>query len=187
MMTSANESGSVEPPVTTRFRWTAYELSQAYRYHFRHRCRPVFRFGLHFLFAVIFLGGILMLMTSGPAGKAPLPLSIGFLIVGIYWFAIWPFERRWMIRRQFSKRPDQDMEVEWQVADDKIVTQSALGHSEIGWQAFTKMLRTPTGVMVYTTDQIFNWLPRRGFASGADFERCVALAKSKIQRTYDVA
>jgi hypothetical protein len=40
-----------------------------------------------------------------------MPVSSAFLGVGIYWFARRPFERRWMVRRRFRKRPDRDMEV----------------------------------------------------------------------------
>ena len=92
-----------------------------------------------------------------------------------------------MIRWQFSKRPDRDLELEWQIAADKIRTRSDLGQSEFGWPTFAKMVRTPSGIMFYPTDQIFHWLPRRGFASDADFDRVVELARSKIQRHYDVA
>jgi len=127
-----------------------------------------------------------MLATSGPGGKAPLPVSIGFLAVGIYWFAIRPFERRWMIRRQFSKRPDRDMEVEWLCDPDKIRAQSAFGHSELGWQAFAKLVQTPVGVMLYSNDQVYHWLPRGGFTSEAEFARFVQLAKSKVHRHYDL-
>jgi len=128
-----------------------------------------------------------MLVTSGPSGRAPLPVAVGFLLVGIYWFAVRPFERRWWTRRQFSKRPDRDIEVEWQVASDKIFARTALAQTEITWQAFTKMVRTPTGVMLYPNDQMYHWLPRHGFASDAEFERFVEIAKSRIQRHYDVA
>ena len=177
---------TMEQPVIIRFRWTDDDLFQAYRYHFRHICRPAFRIGLHFLFAVILIGGVLMLVSSGPAGKAPLPVSLSFLFAGIYWFVVRLFERRWVIRRQFSKRPDRDIEIEWQVTADKIRTQSTLGHSEFVWQAFTKMLRTPSGVLLYPVDQIYHWLPRRGFTSDAEFDRFVELARGKIQRYYDV-
>ena len=146
----------MEQPITIRFRWTADGLPQAYRYHFRHTCRPVFRFGLNFIFAFSVLCGVLLLTVSGPDGKAPLPISLGCLVVGIYWFAIRPFERRWKIRRQFRKRPDQDIEVEWQVDSDKLFTRSALGHSEVLWQSFAKVERTPEGVLLYPNDQIFH-------------------------------
>jgi YcxB-like protein len=177
----------MEQTVTIRFRWTADELLRAHCYHFRHMCRPVFRFGLHLLFAVILLGGVMMLFTSGPSGKAPLPVTIGFLIVGSYWFAVRPFEHRWWTRRQFNKRADRDLEIEWQVGSDKILARSALAQSEITWQAFTKMVRTPGGVMLYPNDQMYHWLPRHGFVSDAEFERFVELAKSRIERYYDVA
>ena len=81
----------MEQPVIIRFRWTDDDLFQAYRYHFRHICRPAFRIGLHFLFAVLLIGGVLMLVSSGPGGKAPLPVSLSFLFAGIYWFVVRPF------------------------------------------------------------------------------------------------
>jgi hypothetical protein len=177
-----DHSTCMEQPIVIRFRWTADELLRAYGYHFRHTCRPVFRFALHFIFALMILAGYGLIRK----GDATIALGIAFLAGGIYWFVFRRFERRWMVRRQFRKRPDRDIELEWQIADDKIRTQSSLGQSEFGWQTFAKMVRTPTGVMLYPIDQMFHWLPRAGFASDADFERCLALAKSKIERHYDV-
>src|SRR6267143_521961 len=97
----------MEQTVAIRFRWTADELLRAYRYHFRHTCRPVFRFGLHFLFGVVLLGGVLIGTTSGSDDKARMAISSGFFVVGIYWFAIRPFERRWMIRRSNGRIANQ--------------------------------------------------------------------------------
>ncbi len=96
----------MEQPVTIRFRWTADELLQGYRYHFRHTCRPVFRFGLNAIFVFGVVAGVLMLTVPGADDKARLTLSIGCLIAGIYWFVVRPFERRWIVRRRFRKRPD---------------------------------------------------------------------------------
>ena len=174
----------MEKPIVIHFRLTADDWIQAYRYHFRHICRPVFRFALHFIFALMLVAGGLGIRDR--IGLS-VPVSLGFLIGGVYWLAVRPFERRRMIRRQLSERPDRDMELEWRITDDKICTQSGLGHSELIWQAFTKMVRTPSGVMFYPTDQFFHWLPRRGFASDSEFERLVELARSKIQRHFDVA
>ncbi len=92
-----------------------------------------------------------------------------------------------MVRRQFRKRPDRDVELEWQIAPDRIRIHSSLGQSELSWQAFAKVVRTPGGLMFYPIDQMFHWLPRAGFASDAEFERCVELARTKIERHYDVA
>jgi hypothetical protein len=177
----------MEQPVAVRFRWTADELLQAYRYHFRHICRPVFRFGLHFIFALFLFCGVVTLTALRPDDKSPLLVSIGFLVVGIYWFAIRPFDRRWTVRRRFSKRPDRDIEIEWQAFSDKVLIHSALAQSEASWQAFAKMVRTPSGFLLYPNDQMFHWLPRHGFASDTEFDRFDELTKGKIRRRYIVA
>jgi hypothetical protein len=49
------------------------------------------------------------------------------------------------------------------------------------------MVRTPSGILLYPVNSIFHWLPRSGFASDAEFERCIELARSKIQMHYHVA
>ena len=172
----------MDSPIVIRFRWTADELSQAQRYHFRQACRPVLRFALHFIFALMILAGYGWI-SSGKSW----PIGIGFIVAGIYWFAIRPFDRRWTARRQFANRPDKDLEVEWQVSPDKISTRSSLSQSEISWQLFAKMVCTPRGILLYPNERIFHWLPRGGFTSDSDFQKVVELGKSKIRRHYDVA
>jgi hypothetical protein len=172
----------MEQPIVIRFRWTADELLRAQGYHFRHICRPVFRFALHFIFALMILAGYGLIHTGGAAT----PFGVVLIFAGVYWFALRRFERRWTVRRQFRNRPDRDIELEWQIAPDKIRTMSSLGQSELSWQIFAKMVRTPAGVMLYPIDQIFHWLPRSGFASDSEFERCVDLARTKIGRYHEV-
>ena len=174
----------MEQTVTIRYRWTFDELLQAYRYHFRHTCRPVFRFGLHFIFALMLLAGIIGLIRgSGRSSAVPIAL----VIVGIYWFTLRSLERRWMLRRQFTKQPAKDIDIEWQFAPEKLAAKSGLGHGEYQWHAFTKIVRTPTGLMLYSTDQIYHWLPRHAFSSAGDYEAVVELAQGKIPRFYEVA
>jgi hypothetical protein len=168
----------MEQPVTIRFRWTVNDLLRAHRYHFRHSCRLVFRFGLHLIFALVILGGY-GLYQSGKSFA-----GIAFAFGGVYWFTLRPFERRWMLRRQLNKNPARDIEFEWQVDSDKIFARSSLAQAEFSWQAFSKMVSTPAGVLLYPNDQIYHWLPRHGFASDPEFKRFVELAKSKIHRQY---
>ncbi len=87
-----------------------------------------------------------------------------------------------MVSRQFVKRPDKDMEIEWEIAPDKLVVRSPIGNSDLSWKAFVKIVRTPSGLMLYSLEGLFHYLPRRGFASDADFEQVAELAKSKLQR-----
>lgn len=174
----------MEQPVTIKYRWTAEELIRAHGYHFRHSCRPVFRFGLHFIFALMLLAGVFVLAKDGiKRGLVP----VAFVVVGTYWFTLRSFERRWLLRRQFAKRPDKDTEIEWQITPDKVFIKSGLGSGECEWRAFAKMVRAPDGLMFYPNEQIFHWLPRSAFASAGDFDKVIELAKSKVQRTYEVS
>lgn len=172
----------MEQSVTIRYRWTLDDLVRSYHYHFRHTCRPVFRFGLHFIFALILLAGIIGL-TRGSGRYVP----IAFIVVGIYWFTLRSLEIRWRLRREFTKQPAKDIEVEWQFAPERIAVKSRLGHGECQWEAYAKIVRTPTGLMLYSTDQIYHWLPRHAFSSAADYDAVVELAKGKISRFYEVA
>lgn len=172
-------SSPMDAPIVSRFRWTADELLQAQDWHFRHQCRPAFRFGYHCLFALMILAGCGLLRSSSSVG-----LGIGFILGGVYWFALRRMTRRWIVRRQFRSRPDRDVEIEWQITPDKIRTQHKFGGSEFDWDIFAKVVLTPDGVLFYPTNQIFHWLPRTGFADDSEFERCVELAKTKVERHY---
>lgn len=171
----------MDQPVIVKYRWTDEELIQSYRYHFRHLCRPAFRLGLNLIFAFNVLAGCILI----PPGRSPF-LGIVLLVSGLYWFAILPFERPWTIRRRFAKRPDKNLELEWQITPERLAVRSTAHSSDFTWQLIAKVVRTPLGILLYPNDQIFHWLPRHGFASDAEFERLAEIAKSKVQRFYDV-
>ena len=174
---------SMEQPVIIKFKWTLEDMLEGYRYHFRHVCRPLFRFLLHFIFALILLGGLIAFFKGA---KDSLIVSLGFIFVGVYWFVFRRFERRWIIRRQFAKRPDQNREVEWEIGAEKLAVRSSVGHSEFGWEALIKVVRTPSSILLYSLEQYYHLLPRRGFASDAEFERLWEIAQSKVKRHYVV-
>jgi hypothetical protein len=172
----------MEPPIVIRFRWTVDELLRADDYQFRHICRPLIRFATHFIIAMVMLVGC-GLALSGVSSFA----GVSLIGVAMYWFVLRRYVRHWIVRRQFRKRPDRDAIVEWQITADTIRMQNCLGTAELSWQAFTKMVRTPSGVMLYQIDQIFHWLPRTGFANDSAFASFIELARSKIERQYEVA
>jgi hypothetical protein len=120
------------------------------------------------------------------SGKS-MVVGIGFIVAGVYWFALRPFDRRWTVRRQFAKRPDKDLELEWQVTSDRLAVRSTAHSADITWQLIGKVVQTPPGILVYPTDQIFHWLPRHGFGGDSEFERMAEIAKSRVQRFYYVA
>jgi hypothetical protein len=178
--------------ITVRYRWSVDDLIQAYRYHFRHICRPVVRLGLHFIFALLLLGGVLALFDyygiihypKRPEGS-PL-LAVGFVAVGLYWFIFRRFDFRRTMRRRYAKRPDRDSEIEWEIAPEKVSVRSCIAYSETSWEGFVKAVLAPSALMLYHLDNLFYYLPRRGFASHSEFEQAVALAKSKVPEFYRV-
>ncbi len=179
-------SHSMEPTITIRYRLTEAEFRQAHRYHVSHTwCRPVFRLILHSGFALLIFNGCVLLFRGNQIAT-----GISEIIAGISWFAILPAERRraadWMAHKQFAQIADQDIKIEWLVSPTKLVNRSGLGHGDYVWQTFTKAVRTPAGLMLYQTDQIYHWLPQHAFAGYADYEQVVELAKNKVHKFYNV-
>ena len=158
--------------IPIRYRWTADELLNGYRWHFRHRVRPFFRWAFWLLAAVCIIVGTLQLWQS----HSPFPGGV-LLFVGIYVPIMFLVIRPWRIRRQFAKRPDCNAEIEWRVSADSIDARGAHGTSDFTWPALAKVVRTPAGFLFYPTEQIFHWLPRHGFASDTDFDRLSQLAQ----------
>jgi len=166
-------------PVIVKYQWTLAELLQANRYNFYHTCRPAFRFFRYVMFTLMILAGLASLFMS----EFHL-VSIGLFIVGVYWLIIRPFTQPWIIRKQFDKRLDKDIEIEWQLSPGKIQTRSKLGSSEFGWSSLIKFVHTPEGLLLYATEQIYHWLPRHGFANDVDYNRAILYAKAKIRESH---
>ncbi len=170
--------------VVVKYRWTVDELLEAHCYHSRHICRPVFWFALYLIGGLIVVAGIAALATDLADSFL---FSTAALFIGVCYFFARPYMWRWWRGRQFAKRPDRDIQIEWEISPDKICATTDLGHSEVSWQTFLKYLVTPNGILLYPNEQIFHWLPRHGFASDADFQTVVEFAQSKIERRYQVA
>ena len=153
----------MEQPVTVKFCWSADNLYQGYRYSLRQHWRPMFRVAFSTAIYIVAVLGI----AAGIVAYSQGDFSAGFIIcplLGLFWLLRLRM-LRWLVRRQFAKRPDRDMEIEWEIGPDKLLVRSPIVRSEISWKAFVKVVRTPLGIMFYPINQVFHYLPRRGFAS----------------------
>ena len=162
--------------ITVQYRWTIEEIREASKWHFRLRVRRPFRFLLWLLMSLFFLTGGLEIWKNGPSLNGFLLLSIGLYVVAMLWIV-----RPWLIRRRFLKRPDQNVEIDWNIAPEKIRILTPLGSSELSWNVFVKVAQTPTGFLFYSLPQIFHWLPRCGFTMPEDFDRLAELAQAKVK------
>jgi len=168
-------------PIVINFKWIADDLLTARKWNFRHACRPAFRWAIHVVVALIMAVSVFSLVKVGPS-----PIPIGFIAAGIYLYAIRPFEVRWFTRRQFAKRPDNNCDVQWTVTPERICTLTTLGSSEFQWAAITKVIRTPDGFLFYPNNQIFHFLPLRGFRDDADFQRLAELASQHVPKHFEL-
>lgn len=157
--------------VTIHYRWNADEGLNGYRWHFRQR--PLRQRVTPWVIIIgSMLCGVVYLVRSEFRTALP-PLLFGSILYVLY-FIMHPRT----LRRQLLKRPDQDSDVEWQVASDGIRTRNDHGTSEFKWSGISKVVQTPMGFLFYSNAQIFHWVPRHGFADDADFQRVSDLAQS---------
>jgi hypothetical protein len=109
------------------------------------------------------------------------------VVIGLFLLFIHLVVDPWLIRRQFGKRPDQDIELEWRFLPDLIRTESALGKSETKWDAYQEIVQTPDGLLFYANRQVFLWLPRHALATDDDFTRLVCLVEQKAKKFIQVS
>lgn len=172
----------MEQPITVKFRWTAEDLYQGSLDHRRQLWRPIFR-----VISNILVYSVLIVVAIGTyfayrhkEYSAALGIGLFVVLLGLLWLCRFMIFH-WTIQRRFRKRPDQNIEIEWEFAQDKILERSSLGNSELRWEGFVKVVRAPTGIMFYPLENMFHYLPRRGFANDAAFEQLVELTRKKVR------
>lgn len=168
-----------------RYNWTLEEFLRGYHYYYRFACRPLFRFCFHFIFGMMMVGGVWGIYNAVRDDRSSLAICWVFTFVGVCWFAIRPFWHCWSLRRKFARHPDKDVEIEWQVADDRL-SRWAQGHLVFSWEMFRMAVRAPVGLLLYFPNGSFYWLPRHGFTSDAEFERFITFLKGKLHGFYNV-
>lgn len=166
--------------VVARYRWTLDELQNAYRNHYRYSSSDSVRFAMIIICAIGLIGSSVLFATqSVPDHLAIVPILF-VILLAIAWFGRGLTVSRYSARSQFRRRPDQDMDFEWRFGPEEIRTQSKLGEGRSSWLAFIKVVTTPEGLLIYSLEQFWHWLPRHAFLSDAEFERVIVWAEQKV-------
>ena len=116
---------------------------------------------------VAFLSSLLL----SPATKPPWPLLI-LVAVCVYALASDRINA-WLWGRRFEKRPDADIEIEWEFSKEEIKTASTLGAATFQWKGFAKAVEASDGFLFYPFERLFHWIPFSAFAS----PECVAVVR----------
>jgi len=72
----------MQDAIHTAYKWSADDLILAYRWHFRHTCRPAFLFGLHLIFTLMLFAGCLTLLRGSESFSVT---GWAFTIVGVFY------------------------------------------------------------------------------------------------------
>ena len=83
----------------------------------------------------------------------------------------------WNSSRGFSKRPDANVQVEWEFSREKIRSRTELGEATIDWKSFLRVVESKEGFLFYPLKNFFHWLPFSAFDS-AD---CIARVREFVK------
>ena len=166
-------TGSTE--VHARYQFTTEEFIRGNRWVLRSKARPWLRvaaFVAEFILVVVGVGYIVHAPTRF--------LGYFLLVVGAIGLAM-PLLQRWMLTRAIRKDPEKDKWIEWHIDDQGArVIVGDIERTSVTWPAYTQVLVTPEGFLLYRGTLRLSWLPFRAFASKTDRERVQALIEEHI-------
>jgi len=108
-------------------------------------------------------------------------VALGLFLLSIPWFT-----RRATVK-DFAKRPDKDMDLEWQISPDRLAAKTAVSSAETAWSMISRVLRTREGFLFYPNDKMFHWFPAHAFRDATEMERLAQIAQSRVQQYDHVA
>jgi len=131
-----------------------------------------------------FIGGAILFLLLGVAGlgrgQAFFAAGFPFFLLGGVFLAMPWFMRR-AVLKMYAQKPDRDMVVTCEISTDRIVTRSEVASTDMLWRTIMRAHKVPQGFLLYPTDQMFHWLPVRGFQDLADIERLAKIAKTNVK------
>lgn len=104
-------------------------------------------------------------------------LLIGLVVTIV---ALWAYEgwvRPWRVGRFFAKQSFNHEELAFTFTPTHVVFVAAHTRTELKWSAFHRVVATPEGMLLYTQEHWFKWVPRSGFGPG-DFGKAARLART---------
>lgn len=160
-----------------KYRWTREELKIAMRQHQATRLRRgvVLLMKIFAIVLLSFIGLVLLAWILVPSTSAP-PWALLLLVIFCFYLLMFDRVNAWSWGRNFGKRPDADMEVEWEFSKKEIKTQSALGEATLQWRGFLKVVEASDGFLFYPIEKLFHWMPFAAFES----PDCVELVRKFV-------
>jgi hypothetical protein len=149
-----------------KYRWTRGQLAIAMQHHQATKLRRgvVLMMKICSIILLSFIGVVLLAWILLPSTSSP-PWTLLLLIIFCFYLLMFDRVNAWSWGRRFEKRPDAEMEVEWEFSKEEIKTQSALGEATLQWKGFIKVVEANDGFLFYPLEKFFHWMPFSAFES----------------------
>ena len=142
------------------------------RFHYRLKLRRVLL--LMKVFSVVLLAFIAIVLSAWvllPSTSPPPFWALGLLaIFCVYWLMI-DRMKAWDSSRGFKKRPDANLEIEWQFSEANIKSRTELGEATVDWKSFLRVVESREGFLFYPLENFFHWVPFSAFESADCIEK----------------
>jgi hypothetical protein len=178
----------MEPPIKISYRWSLDEMLRLNRLHMQYspQMQKIRRGSRRSALIFIFLG----IICFGAMGVTTEKWRIftygcGLVLLGITFLTGLPFLMRRAVLKSYSKKPDRDMVVTYQISGERLLCQSEVASSDMLWRVVSRVLRTADGFLLYVSDTQVHWLPERGFQETADLDRFASLARTRGESYKD--
>jgi hypothetical protein len=143
-----------------------------------HASKELARRGFRLLLFPLGVCAIIFALVNPANLEALLRIYVG--VMGVYVV----FRRaitNYIIRRQFDKRPDKDIEITFDATETGMNWNTKESTSSFGWNLIFKGRRYQNGFLIFQNQRIFHWIPNHSFISGLDIQTFSELLKSKLK------
>jgi hypothetical protein len=164
--------------IHAHYTWTADLCVDAYRVALRNSLQHKIRIAI-----IVVLIALVVLIAIDPSAGDMRGFGWIMALAAAVVLATSRPARNWWIRRRFAKRPDANASMSVVFGDDGLkFDMPGIAKSEAAWASVYKALLSADGLLLYSNERMFHWLPRDAFASAEDFAAARALIEANVAR-----
>jgi hypothetical protein len=159
-------------PVEAHYVFDEREFLRAFRLASYTHVPKWVRFLFLLVGAALAILGILQVPTN-PSDAFALVVFAG--VIGLFtWLP------NFQARKGFAKFPLRNRQLDWKFSAKEISITTYQGESQFGWDQIIQAAQCEEGYLLFSTRNIYSWLPRKAFASREEYEAFEKLVKEKV-------
>lgn len=170
-------------PLQLTFEYSFEDLKEGIRRHLRSPIRYWSRVlgSLLCIFGWLALGLMVLLLQYAPAGVIAgaevVLIFIVLLLISAVNIAQYPWLNAMIVKKRYRHMYGERQD--WQFTQEGYSVRVGERSRGAGnWLSFARLVSTPTGVLLYHANGVFNWLPRRSFCAETEVIALVDMARA---------